>query len=199
MSDPETIAVYDRRAQDYADRFSGPKEDRHLIAFIARLPAGAPVLDLGCGPGQASARLAEAGFAVEAWDAAAGMVALAALLNGVTARQARFDDLRAQGVYGGIWANFSLLHAPRQEFPVHLAAIFRALRPGGLLHLGMKTGTGQGRDRLGRAYSYYSIAELEDFLGRSGLTVLSRSTGEDAGLAGPVEPWAILLAEKPLA
>ena len=42
------------------------------------------------------------------------------------ARQARFDELEVQGVYDGIWANFSLLHAPKSEFPGHLARIRRA-------------------------------------------------------------------------
>lgn len=197
MSDHETIAVYDSRAQDYADRFNPQKEDRNLTAFIKRLPAGAPVLDLGCGPGNAAARLADAGFAVEAWDAAPGMIALAARHKGVAARQARFDDLDATGVYGGIWANFSLLHAPRKAFAHHITAISKALRPGGVFHIGMKTGADADRDGLGRAYTYYSIAELRAALSQAGLAVLSRQTGQDKGFAGTVDPWVILLAEKP--
>lgn len=199
MSDAETIAVYDKRAQDYADRFSPLKEDRHLTAFIEKLPAASPVLDLGCGPGNAAARLADAGFTVDAWDAAPGMVAMTARHNGVTARLAQFDDLDATRHYGGIWANFSLLHAPRAAFPCHIAAISKALRPGGVFHIGMKTGTDADRDGLGRAYTYYSIAELEDALLQTGFTVISQHTGQDAGFAGTVDPWVILLAEKPSA
>lgn len=199
MSDDVTIAFYDGRAQDYADRFNSLKEDRHLTAFIDRLTPGALVLDLGCGPGNAAARLADAGFVVDAWDAAAGMVALASRHEGVNARQAGFEDLDATGVYGGIWANFSLLHAPRQAFADHIAAISQALCPGGVFHIGMKTGTDADRDGLGRAYTYYSIDALEDHLRQAGLSLLTRQTGADRGFAGTVDPWVILLAEKPVA
>ena len=60
----------------------------------------------------------------------------------IDARLARFDELDAVARYDGIWANFSLLHAPRAEMPGNLARISRALRPGGWLHLGLKLGQG---------------------------------------------------------
>jgi SAM-dependent methyltransferase len=197
MSDAETIAWYDARARDYADRFAAAKQDRHLAAFRARLPENARVLDLGCGPGHAAAQLAAEGHETEAWDAAKGMVALAARHPGVTARQARFGDLQAEARYHGIWANFSLLHAPRADFPGHIAAIARALRPGGVFHLGMKTGADAARDHLGRSYTFYTSAELEAALAAAGLAVVSRTTGAETGFAGTEDPFVILLAEKP--
>ncbi len=197
MSDSQTIAWYDGMARDYAARFGAQKQDRSLAAFAARLPAGARVLDLGCGPGHAAAQLAAGGHSAEAWDAAEGMVALAARHPGVTARQARFEDLRAEAEYDGIWANFSLLHAPRADFPNHIAAIARALRPGGLFHLGMKTGEDSRRDHLGRNYTFHTQDQLEAALGDAGLRVLSRTTGREKGFAGTEDPFVILLSEKP--
>ena len=55
--DPETIAVYDARARDYADMFDTENSGRHLRAFRETLPDGARVLDLGCGPGNTAAIL----------------------------------------------------------------------------------------------------------------------------------------------
>lgn len=195
MADRETLAVYAQRAADYAAKFGGSAPDRPLSAFIARLEPGTRVLDLGCGTGNSAAALARAGFDVVAWDASTEMVEIARTAHGIDANVRAFDDLDAEGEFGGIWANFSLLHAPKADMPAHLARIHRALVPGGLLHLGLKTGEGEKRDALGRFYAYYTDAELTDLLKAAGFTVKSRNFGADEGLDGTVAPWIIVLAE----
>lgn len=194
MSDARTLAVYEARAADYAARFRGAA-DADLQAFAAALPPGGRVLDLGCGPGGSAALMAEAGLAVEAWDASPAMVRLARG-RGLEARVARFEELEAEGLYDGVWANFSLLHAPRAALPGHLAAVARALRPGGRLHLGMKTGTGERRDALGRFYCYWGTAELRGLIEAAGLRPLACREGASEGLAGGREPHAIWTAER---
>ncbi|MCT8159223.1 class I SAM-dependent DNA methyltransferase [Pseudoruegeria sp. SHC-113] len=193
MSDAETLAVYAAKASDYAQLVSRGQPDADLRAFMAALPAHARVLDLGCGPGNSARMMMDAGFDVEATDAAPEMVALARKA-GVEARVATFADLEAIDRYDGIWANFSLLHAPRAAFSTHLQAIKRALKPGGLLHLGMKLGSGEGRDGLGRFYTYYSVEELENLLAQAGFRVAGKRFGEAAGLAGTSDPFVILTA-----
>ena len=183
MSDARTIAVYDARADDYARMTEKLFEMRELEAFAAALPAGARVLDLGCGPGFYARWLAGQGFEVEAWDASAGMVARARTL-GIEARQARFQDLEAEGVYDGIWANFSLLHVPRDNLPGILACIHRAGGPGMAFHIGMKLGQGEGPDTIGRFYTYYGEDELEEVLTAAGFTMLRRWHGKGPGLDG---------------
>ena len=193
MSDDRTLAVYAKRARDYANlQPDAPFET--LSAFIARLPEGARVLDLGCGPGHDSGHMAKAGLAVEALDASPEMVALARASHGVDAWQGRFDDLDAHARYDGIWASFSLLHAPRADMPRHLAAIARALKPGGLLGLSLKEGTGEGRDRLGRFYTFYTEDDLRALLADVGLTIRDVTRGEGRGLDGSASTWISVLA-----
>jgi SAM-dependent methyltransferase len=192
--DRETLAAYAARLDDYARMTDAQADDPGLAAFIAALPAGARVLDLGCGPGRAAARMAAAGLTVEATDAAPGMVEMAARTPGVTARLASFDDISGTDLYDGIWASFSLLHAPRADMPRHLAALRRALKPGGLFHVGMKTGTGERRDSLGRFYAYYTGDELHALLNAAGLLPVASRTGRDAGLEGAPEDWITITA-----
>ncbi|SMX40547.1 class I SAM-dependent DNA methyltransferase [Maliponia aquimaris] len=194
MTDPDTIRLYDTRAEDYARLTGSDAPDATLAAFIAALPPQAKVLDLGCGPGLSAAHMAAAGLRVEAWDASEAMATLAATRPGVTARQASFDDLDAQAAYDGIWANFSLLHAPRADMPRHLSAIARALTPGGLLHIAVKEGEGERRDALGRLYTYYSEAALTTLLQDAGLTPGPFRRGQDMGLDGVVAPWISVTA-----
>ncbi|ASP18865.1 tellurite methyltransferase [Antarctobacter heliothermus] len=189
MTDPETIRLYNARAKDYADVTEGAGPDATLRAFLAALPPKARVLDLGCGPGRSAGILAAAGHQVEAWDASEGMVALAAKRPGVTARLAEFNALTASAVYDAIWANFSLLHAPRAEMPRHLAAIRQALKPGGLAHVAVKEGTGSQRDTLGRLYTYYTEPELSLLLTQAGLTPGPFRHGEGMGLDKIMAPW----------
>ncbi len=193
MSDPDTIRFYDDQTAAYlkvSQRFSDPR----LAGLIARLAPGAAVLDLGCGPGRDALQLQQAGLEVTAMDASAEMIRQVSMIDGVTPRLAEFGALDDVAAFDAVWANFSLLHAPRSDFPAHLAAIARALRPGGLFVLAMKTGTGEGRDRLGRFYTYYGADELQGLLRAAGFTVEDVQAGTSRGMAGTDDPYVSITA-----
>ncbi|PSL17850.1 class I SAM-dependent methyltransferase [Shimia abyssi] len=197
MTDKETLDVYAGAARQYADGFAKPADKFHdpdFDAFVSALPEGGHVLDLGCGPGHWAARFANHGFLVSATDASPEMAALAKDDFGIDATVATFDDLVAKGVYDGIWANFSLLHAPRAAFPGYLARVYTALKPGGVFHIGMKLGEAEGRDSLGRFYAYYGEDELKSLLGEAGFKVTRSRRGNGKGLAGGEETYVIVTA-----
>ena len=196
MADARTLDVYASKARDYADRFVSDKPDRHLAAFISALPQAARVLDLGCGPGQSAATMQAAGLGVDAWDGSPEMAALAHEKFDVAVRVATFDELNVTETYDGIFANFSLLHTRKSDMPGNLARIARALKPRGLFHIGLKTGTGENRDALGRFYAYYEDAEITRLLQDAGFDILTRDFGADAGLDGTLAPWIIMKARK---
>lgn len=193
MSRDETIAVYDEKAGDYAALTGELGELPELEGFVAMLPDGGRVLDLGCGPGHYAAWMAAQGFSVDAWDGSAEMVALAETHSGVAAKQARFDALDLVDVYDGIWANFSLLHAPKSELPDLLRRIKRAGKRGAVFHIGMKLGEGEGPDKIGRFYAYYSEDELEKLLNDAGFDVKARRHGRARGLSGEMADHITML------
>jgi len=193
--DPETLAVYGAKAAEYADLTGAEGANRFLAMFIAAMPPGARALDLGCGPGQSAGDMARAGIRVDATDAVPEMVAMAAAHAGVTAWQASFDEIAGDALYDGIWANFSLLHAPKSDMPRYLAALRKALAPGGLFHIGMKTGRGEKRDPIGRRYAYYTEQELRGLLSDAGLAPGTSWTGEERGLDGVIAPWIVIHAD----
>ncbi len=163
---------------------------------MALLPKGGRVLDLGCGPGRASYQLRQAGFKPDAVDASPEMVRLANENFELDARLATFDEMDAGQKYEGVWANFSLLHAPQASFPGHLKQVHCVLNAEGIFHIGMKRGNGERRDRLGRFYSFYETDVLSDHMRRAGFDVLKVTEGEEKGLAGSLDPFVLLLAKK---
>lgn len=197
-ADAQTLAVYADRVKDYATLFARPDPDADLQAFIDAMPAGGRVLDLGCGVATASAHMRVAGLNADPVDASPDMVRLANETYDIGARIGAFDDLAAVEVYDGVWANFSLLHAPKAALPRHFTAIARALKPGGMLHVGMKLGEGERRDALGRIYAFVTVAELHDMLEEAGLAPDATREGEERGLAGTVDPFVICRAVKPV-
>ncbi|WP_420861458.1 class I SAM-dependent methyltransferase [Algirhabdus cladophorae] len=196
MSDEETIGVYNTRVGEYVTAFTKGTQDDDLIAFIAKMPKGATVLDLGCGPAAASAHMRAAGLKPDPVDASVEMVRFANETHDIGARVGRFEDIVEGAVYDGVWANFSLLHAPRAQMPNHLEALHRALKPQGLLHLGLKLGEDAGRDKIGRFYTYYTEPELEALLDAAGFKITHSRTDAAAGMAGTVDPFIILHAVK---
>lgn len=193
MPDQQTLAVYDRMADAYGALERADPSD-HYLAFEAAMVPGARVLDLGCGPGSSSARLAAAGFDVLAVDGSSEMVSRAGSRPGVTARQGLFDDVCSFGEFGGIWASFSLLHASRADFPRHLADLHAASAKDAPFGLGMKLGRGEAIDELGRFYTFYTEAELRRHLSDAGFMPGASWHGRQQGLAGTSEPWIFLLS-----
>ncbi|AXI45054.1 SAM-dependent methyltransferase [Sulfitobacter sp. SK012] len=195
MSDAETTRLYAAKAQEYADLTEkSAQADPILAAFIADLPQNAHVLDLGCGPGQMSLTMAEAGHRVTALDAVAEMVALIPDHANITPLHGDFDTTHVPHAYDGIWANFSLLHATRDALPRHLSSLHSALRPKGLFHIGMKLGTDTKRDAIGRRYTYVTQDELTHLLTNADFTVTAHHLGRDKGLDGTYADWIVLRA-----
>ena len=159
-SDARTLAFYATEAPVYSA--SGPSGvSRHLDGFLDRLPAGAEILELGCGGGRDAAHMIARGFAVDPTDGVAEIAAQAAARIRRPVRVMRFGELAAVDRYDAIWASASLLHAPRGDLPDVLARIHCALKPGGLHFASYKGGGREGRDRFGRYFNYFAREELE--------------------------------------
>ena len=196
MPDQKTIAVYNEKAADYIRLTATSAPDPDLQGFIDALPQNASVLDIGCGPATASAHLRAAGHRPDPVDPSEGMVALANETYNIGARLGTFDDITESEVYDGIWANFSLLHAPREDLPKYIQSFAQALTPNGIFHIGMKTGSGMKRDDIDRLYTYVTVPELYTLLTDAGLTITYTREGEDTGLSGSIDPFVICRAVK---
>jgi SAM-dependent methyltransferase len=128
----EIIGLYRRHARAWSGlRGMALIERAWLDRFLGLLPAGATVLDIGCGPGVPIARyFRDRGCAVTGVDAAPEMLALFRQnLPGVAAHLADMRRLALDGTFDGLIAWDSFFHLTQADqrlmFPVfrrHAAA-----------------------------------------------------------------------------
>jgi SAM-dependent methyltransferase len=157
--DEGTLQFYRSNARSYADWAKAPST--RLRGFLALLPSGGSILELGCGAGNHSAVMLAEGFSVRATDGSPEMAEIASQRLGHAVEAMRFDQLDAHEAYDGVWASACLLHVPRDELAGILARVHRALMPSGVFYASYKMGEGDGRDSLGRYYNYASPEWLE--------------------------------------
>ena len=179
--DTNTINVYDTNAQKYDEVSMWP--DRYNIVhewekkFVETLPkSGARVCDYGCGTGKSALYFAQCGHICDAFDASEGMLVIArknCAGENVKLEQMVFNDFKAdEDTYDGIWASYSLLHAPKHDVPALLATIHKALKVGGTFYVCLKLDEiDEERDEIGRLYTYFKQEEVEALLCNAGFKV----------------------------
>jgi SAM-dependent methyltransferase len=151
-----TIAYFDENAERcFADAFT-ITERSNQDRFLAELPAGGTILDLGCGSGRDTPYFREKGFLVTPTDGSARMCALASDYLGTRVRVQEFNELADETCYDGIFASASIMHLEYDRLAELMPKLARALRPGGVLYVSFKYGDQDGY--LGKRY-YTNMTE----------------------------------------
>ncbi len=145
--------------------------------------AGETILDLGCGDGFLTQRIAQSGATVVAVDSSPEMIA-AAQARGVDARLASAEKLNFNQEFHAVFSNAALHWMADQD--AVLANVRRALKPGGrfvaelgghgniaairVAFLAVLTARGIAQERIESNY-FFSVAEYRTLLERQGFLV----------------------------
>lgn len=201
----DTLSFYAREAQAYAarPRFA-PGRSRsasdvalRMDAFLAGLPPGGGVLELGCGTGEDTILMRARGFTVRPTDGSPEMAKEAASRLGHPVAVLLFQDLDEHAQYDGVWANACLLHVPRADFGDVLQRIATALKSGGSLYASFKAGEKDGADKFGRYYNYPDERWLESAFAQNGAwRRISIQTAQGGGSEDAPTRWLHVLAQK---
>lgn len=157
-------------------------------AFIKELPQGGSVLDVGCGSGVKSKYFAERGCKVVGIDISDGLLDIARReVPAAEFRELSMTDLDLMTeTFDGVFAQASLLHIPKKEAGEVVKEMAKRLVPGGLLYIAVKEGRPDKPEEsverendygyeYERFFSYFTLAELEQYLRDAGLEVVSKS------------------------
>ncbi|MFO7538626.1 MAG: methyltransferase domain-containing protein [Chloroflexota bacterium] len=199
--DKQTRQTYRQIAAVFAEA----NQDRSPIlndmaAFAVDLPAGALVVDVGCGQGfdaallQQQYRLRVVGLDYSHTMMKMGREQYAISVPYVQASMSQMPF--APGSLDGIWACASLLHLPRAHLPAVLAHFARLLRPNGRFYLSVKQGDDNGYARRAygreapRYFTYWQPETLDPLLAKAGFCPLLQKT--DPAAKGP---WLVRLLQ----
>jgi uncharacterized protein YceH (UPF0502 family) len=146
--DAKVRAAYGTVAATYAERLGDELADlpfeSWLLRRVAALADGAPVIEVGTGPGHVAAFLAEAGADATGLDLTPEMVEEARRRHpGVTYEVGDLRRLLRPATYdgwGAVLAWYSLIHLAASELPDAIASLVRPLRAGGWLVLALHAG-----------------------------------------------------------
>ena len=153
--------------------------------FISLLPDQASVLDVGCGSGVKSGYLTEHGLNVTGIDIADKLLDIARREHPEISFEERsmYDLGDMEEKFNAVFAQASLLHIPKKDAPNIIRGMAERLEPKGLLYIAVKETKGglpdeeiRTEDDYGfeyqRFFSYFTLAELEQYMLAAGLTVV---------------------------
>lgn len=130
------VDTYDKIAGIYAKQYFNDLSDTPWIdRFLRYLPAGAKILDVGCGPGEFTKYLLDKGYDAIGIDLSEAMVKIAR--ERVSSEHFATMDMRhleyKPSTFDGLLAAYSLIHIPSGKIAGTLQELHRVLKPGGYM------------------------------------------------------------------
>ena len=161
----KTIEYYNKHAEEFtASTFEVDMESLYQ-PFLAELPGGTRILDVGCGSGRDTLAFKNKGYYVDAIDYSEELVKKATRLTGIPVKLESFYEIDADEAYDGIWACASLLHCERSRLKEVIGKLLRVLKPNGVLYMSFKYGNND-REKEGRQFTNLNEAQAEILLGQ---------------------------------
>ena len=161
----KTIDYYNKHAEEFtASTFEVDMESLYQ-PFLADLPEGARILDVGCGSGRDTLAFKKKGYQVDAIDYSEELVKKASRITGIPIKLKSFYEVDDYEAYDGIWACASLLHCERTRLKEVIGKLLSALKPNGVLYMSFKYGNSD-REKEGRQFTDLNEAQAEILLGQ---------------------------------
>ena len=159
----KTIDYYNKHAEEFtASTFEVDMESLYQ-PFLAELPEGARILDVGCGSGRDTLAFKNKGYQVDAIDYSEELVKKATRLTGIPIKLKSFYEVDDYEAYDGIWACASLLHCERSRLAEVLEKMVQALKPNGVIYMSFKYGDSD-REKDGREFTDLNEQQAQELL-----------------------------------
>jgi ubiquinone/menaquinone biosynthesis C-methylase UbiE len=187
MIDHLTVSIrdsYDKLADEYATHIFGELKDKPLDRelldrFASEVRGRGEVCDMGCGPGQVTRYLHDAGVTAFGLDLSPGMLRQAQKLNpGIRFRTGNMLDLELEEQsLAGITAFYAIVNLPEDSLSLVFREMHRVLQPTGLLLLAFHAGNEvvEVQEMWGQQVSmeffYFQPSAIRQYLEVAGLEI----------------------------
>lgn len=159
----KTIDYYNQYADEFTQATLSVDMENLYRPFLAELPEGAYILDVGCGSGRDILAFKNKGYQVDAIDYSEELVKKASRLTGIPIKLKSFYEVDDYEAYDGIWACASLLHCERDRLIEVVGKLVNALKQNGVLYMSFKYGDSD-REKDGRQFTDLNGAQAEVLL-----------------------------------
>ncbi len=145
------VAAYDAEAATYGDNeYPADLQQEWVARVLDRIPPGGVVLDAPCGTGKYFPLVAAAGHRVAGVDQSAGMLAQAQARGiAFSLEQMALQDMSYEREFDAVITVDAMEHIPPEDWPLVLANLHRAVRPGGLMYMTVED---VSQSHIGRAF-----------------------------------------------
>lgn len=142
---------YNENAKDFFEGTAYVDMSHQYKDFLASIPKGGKILDVGCGSGRDSRLFKSDGYEVVAIDGSVELCKLASKHIEQDVIHMQFQEIDFPPIFDGVWACASLLHVPSYELKEVLKRIKNSLKPEGIMYTSFKYGDFEG-ERGGRYF-----------------------------------------------
>ncbi|MFC1849826.1 class I SAM-dependent methyltransferase [candidate division CSSED10-310 bacterium] len=192
----ETVAYYNKYAQDYCDNTIHLNMSVFYEAFLGLVPPGGKILDAGCGSGRDTLYFKKCGYVVVAFDYASEIVKYASKIIAQPVLKMSFQELNFSNEFDGIWACASLLHVAKRDITSVMNKLIRALKKNGALYLSVKQGHKEVI-RTGRFFNCYTATDLKTLMSQfPEITIIEQWQTVDVREGREKDFWQNMLVQK---
>jgi len=192
----ETLRYYNTHADSFAQDTTEAKMTEIQDRFLAYLPPGSHILDLGCGTGRDSKLFRDRQYKVTALDGSPELCKIAKTITGQEILCMRYDEIQWVEAFEGIWACASLLHIESDQLPYIMKKAIDALKRGGIIYISFKYGDFEGIQN-GRYYTNMTEEMLGDFLNLfPEMQALEQWVSDDVRPGRECEKWLNIICRK---
>ncbi len=185
----QTVALFDRYAEQYADLTFSNILQYELNRFISLLPKNARIIDIGCGSGKDVQYFMDYGFQAIGIDASENMIIEAKK----RVADGSFKVMNMQSLdfpkesFDAAWILDAISFIDKNDVQKFLSSLYEVLKNDAVIFISARQGVGEteieyeklGNSKINIAFFYQE--ELEELLNKNGFEILNLFTqdGED--------------------
>ena len=180
----QTLALFDKFAEQYADLTFQNILQYELNNFISLLPKNARILDVGCGSGKDVQYFMDYGFQAVGIDASENMIKEAK-------KKVADGDFKIMNLlsldfpkesFDAAWVLDTVSFIDKVDMPKFLSSIYDVLKSNAVIFISARQGVGEteieyeklGNSKINIAFFYQE--EMEELLGKNGFEILNLFT-----------------------